>query len=81
MEINIPTRCGECQFCGDYTTGTYSRNPHHCCEMIWTLVKEDYKVNTDTIDEKCPLKNTNLLQAIEDTAKSLDIESVSLKEE
>lgn len=81
MQIDIPTRCGECQFCGDYTAGAYARNPHYCCEMIWTLVKEDYKVDIDTINEKCPLKDVNLLQAISNLAESLDIESISLKED
>lgn len=79
MEVVIPTKCGECQFCGDYTAGPYARNPHYCCEMIWTLIKEDYKVDADTIDEKCPLKDTDLLQAISNISESFGLKSVSLK--
>ena len=55
--IKMPKKCKECNCVGDYTSGLYARNPHYCCELMWDLYKEDYRVNLDEIDEKCPLKN------------------------
>lgn len=57
---DIMTSCKECEHIGNYTDGVYSRNPHYCCELIWELFEEDYKVDPDTIDEKCPLKNIDI---------------------
>lgn len=58
--------CKECKHIGDYTTGVYGRNPHYCCELIWNLFEEDYIVDPDTIDDKCPLKNLNMKALKED---------------
>ena len=55
-----PKTCKKCEHVGDYTTGEYRRNPHYCCELIWDLFKEDYKVDPNTIDEKCPLNNIDM---------------------
>ena len=52
----VPSRCKECKFCRSYTSGPWVRNPHHCCELMYDLYDEDYKVNPDTIDKNCPLK-------------------------
>lgn len=55
--IKMPKSCGKCRFCGAYTEGVWSRNPHYCCELRWDLYEEDYRVNPNTIDENCPLKD------------------------
>lgn len=54
--IEIPKTCGECEHCGHYETGVYARHPHCCCELIWELQREDYKVDKNFLDENCPLK-------------------------
>lgn len=55
-KIKMPNSCKECRCIGDYTRGPYARNPHYCCELMWNLYGEDYKVNPDKVDENCPLK-------------------------
>lgn len=64
--IKMPKSCGECRFCGDYTEGVWARNPHHCCELWWDLYEEDYKVNPNTVDEDCPLKDGIKIEGNED---------------
>lgn len=54
--VEIPKTCGECKHCGHYETGVYGRNPHCCCELIWELLREDYQVDKNSLDEDCPLK-------------------------
>ena len=56
IEVKMPKKCKECNFIRAYINGVWVRNPHYCCELIYDLYDEDYKVNPDTIDEKCPLK-------------------------
>ena len=51
-----PKTCGECRFIGHYESGAYARNPHCCCELMWTLYEEDYKVDKNGMDENCPLE-------------------------
>ena len=74
MAIKLPMKCKECIHVGDYTSGCYRRNPHYCCELVWQLLREDYKVDPDTIDENCPLKNVDLLKGIESLADSTGIQ-------
>lgn len=57
--MKMPTKCSKCKHIGNYTKGPFARNPHYCCELIWQLLYEDYKVNPETLDEKCPLKILN----------------------
>jgi len=54
--IEIPKNCNECEHIGHYENGLFSRNPHCCCELIWQLKHEDYKVDKNSLDENCPLK-------------------------
>lgn len=56
-DFKIPDTCGECEYIGYYENGIYARNPHCCCELIWELKMEDYKVNKNSLDKNCPLKN------------------------
>lgn len=58
--MKIPNSCKECRHVGAYTTGPFARNPHYCCELIWELHDEDYKVDPDKIDPECPLNNKHL---------------------
>ena len=51
-----PSTCGECEFIGRYEDGPFIRNPHCCCELIFDLRGEDYKVDPYSLDEECPLK-------------------------
>jgi hypothetical protein len=60
-EFKIPNTCGECEHVGCYETGPFARHPHCCSELIWQLKKEDYKVDKNSLDENCPLKNGILL--------------------
>ena len=55
-DFDIPTICDECEYIGHYEDGAWSRHPHCCCELIWQLTREDYKVDKDHLDENCPLK-------------------------
>lgn len=64
--MNMPKNCAECDHAGNYTEGPYSRNPHYCCELIWQLFKEDYRVDEDKIDPKCPLKDKRISSYIDD---------------
>ena len=57
IKIKMPSKCKECRFVGAYLGGVWARNPHYCCELIYDLYEEDYKVNPDIIDKKCPLVN------------------------
>lgn len=52
--------CKECKYIGDYTTRSYVRNPHYCCELIWQLYGEDYKVDPEKLEDRCPLLNIDL---------------------
>lgn len=81
MAVKLPMKCKECTYVGEYTSGPFSRNPHYCCELIWQLVHEDYKVDPETIDERCPLKNVELLKSIESVADSLGIEMEGFEKE
>ena len=55
-DFKIPNTCGECKFIGRYESGVYARNPHCCCELMWRLKEEDYRVNKNSLDTNCPLK-------------------------
>lgn len=55
-DFKVPNTCGECGFIGCYETGPYKRNPHCCCELMYVLKDEDYKVDKNSLDENCPLK-------------------------
>ena len=70
-EVKIPTRCSECRHIGDYTTGLFKRNPHYCCELIWNLFKQDYRVNPKELDENCPYLNMDFRNSISAIKKSL----------
>ena len=61
-DLKIPNTCGECRFIGHYENGPYARNPHCCCELLWVLKEEDYKVNKNSLDENCPLKVLTIKQ-------------------
>lgn len=52
-----PTTCGKCKFLGRYSEGPFVRNPHCCCELMFDLYDEDYRVKEDTLDKNCPLKD------------------------
>lgn len=54
--IKMPKSCKECKCIGHYTYGPYARDPHYCCELMWTLFEEDHRVNPEEVDEDCPLK-------------------------
>ena len=56
----MPKSCKECRHVGEYTSGVWSRNPHYCCELIWRLFEEDYRVNPDTVDSRCPLNDERI---------------------
>ena len=53
----LPTTCGKCKFIGHYEGGVWSRNPHCCCELRYRLYDEDYKVDKNSLDKNCPLKD------------------------
>lgn len=55
-DFKVPNTCGKCNFINGYTSGAYARNPHYCCEFIWYLKNEDYKVDKNSLDKNCPLK-------------------------
>ena len=55
--FNVPLCCGKCKHIGRYTEGPYVRSPHYCCELMWQLYDEDYRVNPEKLDSKCPLKS------------------------
>ena len=59
--FKMPNNCGECKLLGCYEEGVWSRNPHFCCELRYWLYDEDYKVDKDSIDDECPLKDLNKL--------------------
>lgn len=70
-EVKIPTKCSECKHIGNYTTGPFVRNPHHCCELIWSLFKQDYRVNPEELDEHCPYLNMDFVLSVLAIKKSL----------
>ena len=78
MAINVPNKCRECKNIGSYTDGPYRRNPHYCCELIWRLFELDYKVDPDTLDPNCPLKNSGFVKAAEAVASKLDVDQVRI---
>lgn len=55
-DCEIPETCGKCEHIGRYEASPYARNPHCCCELIWQLKKEEYRVNKNSLDKNCPLK-------------------------
>ena len=55
-DFEIPKTCGECEHIGHYEGGWYGRDSHCCCELIWRLAQEDYRVNKKSLDKHCPLK-------------------------
>ena len=55
-DVKIPETCDKCRHIGRYETGPYVRSPHCCCELIWQLKKEEYRVNKNSLDKNCPLK-------------------------
>ena len=55
-DVEIPKTCDECKYIGHYESGLFARNPHCCCELIWQILKEDYRVNKNSLDQDCPLK-------------------------
>lgn len=73
MAIKIPNKCRECSHLGAYTAGPYRRNPHYCCEFIWRLFELDYKVDPDTLDSCCPLRNNGFVKAVEAVAGKLGV--------
>ena len=61
--MNIPPDiCRECEHICGYTTGCFSRNPHYCCELIWELFRQDYKVDPDALDKNCPYRNSDFIK-------------------
>ena len=56
INITVPDKCDDCKWIGKYETGPYIRDPHCCCELIYKLQDEDYRVNKNTVDENCPLR-------------------------
>lgn len=71
FNFKMPEKCSECHCCGNYTNGPYVRNPHYCCELIWRLFNEDYKVDPDTVDENCPYKNENFVKSLTEISHRL----------
>lgn len=55
-KIKIPDKCKGCRFSRYYCSGGFERNPHYCCELMWVLFEEDYKVNPEERDKNCPLE-------------------------
>ena len=53
--FKVPNTCGECNFIGVYEDGPFHRNPHCCCELLWLLEQEEYRVNKNSLDPNCPL--------------------------
>lgn len=53
---DMPKNCGNCNFIRNYEDGAFSRNPHCCCELIWFLEGEDYRVDQNSLDKNCPLR-------------------------
>lgn len=70
MEFNV-TKCSECSRSRHYYTGPYARNPHYCCELMFWLFNEDYKVDPDTVDKNCPYKNEKFVAGIDEIHKSM----------
>ena len=69
-KIILPNKCKKCTCVRHYDKGGFERNPHYCCELIWMLFNEDYKVNPEERDKNCPLikiKNGELKLEEEDT--------------
>lgn len=56
LVMDKPKKCGDCNFIRPFETGAFSRNPHCCCELMWFLKEEDYRVDKNTLDENCPLR-------------------------
>lgn len=67
--MKLPKKCKLCEHVGAYKSGPFSKNPHYCCELIWELTHEDYKVDPETIDPKCPLKDSRIISFKEDWSK------------
>ena len=56
-DFKVPNTCGECKCIQEYVG--YGHDDHYCCELMWMLKKENYKVDENTLDENCPLKFLN----------------------
>ena len=59
MNLDPPKKCGDCKFIAHYKHGPYARNPHSCCELIWFLRGDDYRVDEDKLDLGCPMLPIN----------------------
>ena len=59
----IPETCENCRHIGDYTCAPYKRDPHYCCELIWQLFEQDYRVDPKILDEKCPFRHEKFKEA------------------
>lgn len=81
MDFSIPSKCSDCQFCGEYETGFFKKKPFHCCEMVWTLLRKEYRVDPEKSDINCPFKNITLLKGIQCLADRVDITKVNYKKE
>ena len=60
-DFKIPDTCGECKFIGHYEDGVWARNSHCCCELRYRLYDEDYKVDKNSLDKNCPLKDLEVI--------------------
>ena len=56
INLTVPETCGKCKHIGRYKTGIFARSPHCCCELMWQLCDEEYRVKEDILDRNCPLK-------------------------
>ena len=71
MKTKTYKRCGTCPHIGRYEDGVFARNPHCCCELMWELFNEDYRVDKNTLDENCPLKSEKLREGIAEIRKAV----------
>lgn len=67
LVMDMPKNCGNCDFIRNYEDGAFSRNPHCCCELIWFLEEEDYRVNPNSLDKNCPLREVPQKQSLNGT--------------
>lgn len=59
MNYVIPKKCSECIYLGHYEIDylMYGKE-YYCCELLWTLIHEDYRVKPESLDTRCPLKDS-----------------------
>lgn len=69
INMTVPETCGKCRHIGRYKDGPYARNPHCCCELIWRLYEEDYRVKENTLDPNCPLKRMKIREDFDESFK------------